>query len=298
MNAFLPRDNPDTDALLIDFASTGVGYGMADVAMHLCHALMPGDLRTHEAAFVARHLRFLDQPDYDPKLARRHYELATIDYGRFAGPLLGRGVALRVLGEATQEQRRARAPQRAGGFAPRRPPRRLPREVRRRDKFDNLRSRVIQRERCSSGMAGSHLYLPLPVRWLCLQKNWSHLRSTHSFWPSAWSVPNEVPGLTWCARACSNGTRPRRRASPWPRGGARRACGRSGAVARGAAGRHRHRRARRPRRGGAAADAVVAARRHTARARRPGISLRLGPWAASAVGSKKRRGQQDPCKCV
>ena len=49
MNASLPRDNPDPDALLIDFASTGVGYGMADVAMHLCHALMPGALRTPEA---------------------------------------------------------------------------------------------------------------------------------------------------------------------------------------------------------------------------------------------------------
>ena len=87
MNAFLPRDHPDPDALLIDFASTGVGYGMADVAMHLCHALMPGDLRTHEADLLQRYLRFLDQPDYDPLLARRHYELATIDYGRF---VLGR----------------------------------------------------------------------------------------------------------------------------------------------------------------------------------------------------------------
>merc|ERR1712091_257158 len=62
------------------------------------------------------------------------------------GPLLGRGVARRVLGEATQEQRRARAPQRAGGAALRRAPRRLPREVRGRDKSDNLGSRIIQRE--------------------------------------------------------------------------------------------------------------------------------------------------------
>ena len=60
--------------------------GMADVAMHLCHALMPGDLRTHEAELLQRYLRFLGQ-DYDSKLARRHYELATIDYGRF---VLGR----------------------------------------------------------------------------------------------------------------------------------------------------------------------------------------------------------------
>jgi len=82
MNAFLPCQHPDPGALLIDFASTGVGYGMADVAMHLCHALMPGDLRTHEAGLLARYLRCLGKP-YDPELARRHYELATIDYGRF-----------------------------------------------------------------------------------------------------------------------------------------------------------------------------------------------------------------------
>ena len=31
-------------AILIDFASTGVGLGMADVAMHLVHALVPSDL--------------------------------------------------------------------------------------------------------------------------------------------------------------------------------------------------------------------------------------------------------------
>ncbi|KAH8080988.1 phosphotransferase-like protein [Aureococcus anophagefferens] len=40
MNVFLPTDDGER-ALLIDFASTGVGYGMADVAMHLAHAVFP-----------------------------------------------------------------------------------------------------------------------------------------------------------------------------------------------------------------------------------------------------------------
>ena len=69
-------------------------------------------------------------------------------------------------------------------------------------------------------------------------------------------------------RACWSGTGPRRRASPWPRGGARRACGRSGAVARG--------RRRRPRRGGVRRTPSwprSAATRRRARARRPGIPL-------------------------
>ena len=55
MNVFLPAAPAEVDSLpsfataaegvvLIDFASTGVGFGMADVALHLVHALMPADL--------------------------------------------------------------------------------------------------------------------------------------------------------------------------------------------------------------------------------------------------------------
>ena len=55
MNVFLPAAPVEVDSLpscataaegvvLIDFASTGVGFGMADVALHLVHALMPADL--------------------------------------------------------------------------------------------------------------------------------------------------------------------------------------------------------------------------------------------------------------
>jgi hypothetical protein len=41
MNIFLPNDTvvgKDADALLIDFASSGVGYGPSDIAMHLAHS--------------------------------------------------------------------------------------------------------------------------------------------------------------------------------------------------------------------------------------------------------------------
>ena len=134
------------------------------------------------------------------------------------------------------------------------------------------------------------MYLPLPVRWWCLQKNWSHLRSTHSFWPSVclranqpvsrvhvWkrrefdscaavcSVPNEVPGLTWCACLLE-----RHQASSSCVAMAARWC----AARVRAFRRRRSRSSVAPRR--RAADAVVAtivaARRH-ARARRPGIPL-------------------------
>ena len=47
MNVFLPV-SPSDDALLIDFASAGTGYGMADVAMHLTHAVLPSDLEKEE----------------------------------------------------------------------------------------------------------------------------------------------------------------------------------------------------------------------------------------------------------
>mmetsp|Transcript_16145 Transcript_16145/g.50748 ORF Transcript_16145/g.50748 Transcript_16145/m.50748 type:complete len:389 (-) Transcript_16145:136-1302(-) len=48
MNCFLPAaggaGGADARAMLIDFASTGVGFGMADVAMHLSHSVPPSPL--------------------------------------------------------------------------------------------------------------------------------------------------------------------------------------------------------------------------------------------------------------
>jgi hypothetical protein len=44
MNVFLPHDVVNGKTLLVDYASTGVGLGMSDVAMHLHHAVLPEDL--------------------------------------------------------------------------------------------------------------------------------------------------------------------------------------------------------------------------------------------------------------
>ena len=79
--------------ILIDFASTGVGLGMADVAMHLVHALVPADLDGGgEEALIdgylaslaaARGVAAVKLSPYPRELALRHFRLATIDYGRF-----------------------------------------------------------------------------------------------------------------------------------------------------------------------------------------------------------------------
>ncbi|KAH8053544.1 phosphotransferase-like protein [Aureococcus anophagefferens] len=79
-------------ALLIDFASTGVGYGMADVAMHLAHAVfpLPADV---EDGLIDGYLAALDaygidgtegSPYYYTRgAARHHYRLGVVDYARF-----------------------------------------------------------------------------------------------------------------------------------------------------------------------------------------------------------------------
>ena len=90
MNVFLPSSS-SYDALLIDFASAGTGYGMADVAMHLTHAVMPGDLEKEEDNLIAGYLSALRERgvggSYSDKIAMRHYRLGAVDYGRF---VLGR----------------------------------------------------------------------------------------------------------------------------------------------------------------------------------------------------------------
>ena len=77
-------------AVLIDFASTGVGFGMADVAMHLVHALLPSDLDGGgEEALLDAYLdalaaaRGADTVPYPRELALRHFRLGICDYGRF-----------------------------------------------------------------------------------------------------------------------------------------------------------------------------------------------------------------------
>ncbi|GAX23370.1 hypothetical protein FisN_15Lh087 [Fistulifera solaris] len=53
MNVFLPQNSDTTKAaVLVDFASVGIGLGVTDVAMHLHHCLVPTDLDTSEIELV------------------------------------------------------------------------------------------------------------------------------------------------------------------------------------------------------------------------------------------------------
>lgn len=99
MNVFLPAA-PDGSvdvtrpAMLIDFASTGVGLGMHDLAMLLTHSVSPA---THAAggeesiiegyldALAAARSAMAKGPveEYPREQALRHYRLAVVDYGRF-----------------------------------------------------------------------------------------------------------------------------------------------------------------------------------------------------------------------
>ena len=91
MNVFLPVvPSCAHKPVLIDFASTGVGLGMSDVAMHLVHALVPADLDFGgEEALVDGYLAALAKArgaaatPYPRDVAMRHFRLATCDYGRF-----------------------------------------------------------------------------------------------------------------------------------------------------------------------------------------------------------------------
>uniref|UniRef100_A0A7S2ELC4 Aminoglycoside phosphotransferase domain-containing protein n=1 Tax=Trieres chinensis TaxID=1514140 RepID=A0A7S2ELC4_TRICV len=107
MNVFLPRDAPDGggggDAVIIDYASAGVGLGMSDVAMHLTHAVRPRDFSNGgEMKLVDGYLDALEAArgdmmtpqgasasvrPYPRDAALRHYRLASLDYFRF---ILGR----------------------------------------------------------------------------------------------------------------------------------------------------------------------------------------------------------------
>lgn len=93
MNVFLPKD-PNGDAIMIDFASTGVGLGMSDVAMHIIHAVRPPDQKGDELldgyleSLHKKRLQFNPNAvPYPRNVALRHYRLAYVDYFRF---ILGR----------------------------------------------------------------------------------------------------------------------------------------------------------------------------------------------------------------
>ena len=110
MNVFLPslrleelESNEDLDAILIDFASTGVGVGMSDVAMHIVHAIHPNDLRNGgDKILVKQYFQdFQDTlsrqwkvQDYPFDVAFRHYKFAIVDYFRFVLGRLWRGATI------------------------------------------------------------------------------------------------------------------------------------------------------------------------------------------------------------
>jgi len=99
MNVFLPKQTSSGDAngdnvsraLLVDFASCGIGLGMSDLAMHIRHAVIPEDLENGGEEVVVRHywehLTALIDDDnadlYPWDVAWRHYKLAVVDYFRF-----------------------------------------------------------------------------------------------------------------------------------------------------------------------------------------------------------------------
>ena len=87
MNVFLPKDATKHSALLVDWASTGIGLGMSDLAMHIHHAVMPDQLEGGgEEALVRhywQHLISLIETEYSWGEAWRHYQYGVIDYFRF-----------------------------------------------------------------------------------------------------------------------------------------------------------------------------------------------------------------------
>jgi hypothetical protein len=84
LNVFLPVNPADDHAILVDFASVGVGLGMSDLAMHIRHAVVPKDLENGVEEAIVRdyweHLTSLIETDYPWETALRHYRLAVVDY--------------------------------------------------------------------------------------------------------------------------------------------------------------------------------------------------------------------------
>ncbi len=104
VNCFFPRNDTieiseiteitgsstSRSVVLVDFASTGVGLGMSDVAMHIHHALLPEQLANGgEEELLDHYLVKLNaqlaphHKSYPREIAMRHYRLAVADYFRF-----------------------------------------------------------------------------------------------------------------------------------------------------------------------------------------------------------------------
>ncbi|GKY97258.1 hypothetical protein MPSEU_000684200 [Mayamaea pseudoterrestris] len=87
LNVFLPRDPLTHNALLVDWASCGIGLGMSDVAMHIHHAVLPHLLEEGGEEALVRHywqqLNTLTNSEYAWDEAWRHYQFGVVDYFRF-----------------------------------------------------------------------------------------------------------------------------------------------------------------------------------------------------------------------
>lgn len=87
MNVFLPRDMDNDQALMVDWASCGIGLGMSDLAMHIHHAVPPQLLANGGEESLVKYyweqLCSLIQTDYPWELAWMHYKYAVVDYFRF-----------------------------------------------------------------------------------------------------------------------------------------------------------------------------------------------------------------------
>jgi thiamine kinase-like enzyme len=88
MNVLLANAGSGASAVLVDYASIGIGLGMSDVAMHLHHAVLPEDLANGgEEELVQYYWKTLQESlpenNYPWEMAQRHYRLAVVDYFRF-----------------------------------------------------------------------------------------------------------------------------------------------------------------------------------------------------------------------
>lgn len=98
MNVFL--SDKDSHPVIIDFASTGLGNPLSDVAMHITHALDPehlvdgGEEEMVDAYINALNDALSDGHFYPRDVAIRHYQLAVLDYFRFIMGRLWRGSTL------------------------------------------------------------------------------------------------------------------------------------------------------------------------------------------------------------
>lgn len=116
MNVFLPAYDRDghevaTGAIPIDFQWTGLGFGMADVAMHLSHSVHPDALCNGGEAQLVKHYHTALRAklgacseSYTLDVAWRHYRLAVIDYARMVFSVFFKGASPTVFAARAEKE--------------------------------------------------------------------------------------------------------------------------------------------------------------------------------------------------